>query len=134
MNGIPMRAVCGVACLVTAGLAALAAERSVSTSTGRTRARVYGTVKVEKDAAGALKAVSVVTVNTVTYRAAMDENGKKLGETMDGQRASVLGYVSGTGAIRSITVLSFEEIKKREPTKPPPRRSKPKSRAPKRKR
>jgi len=39
----------------------------------------------------------------------------------------VLGYVSGTESVRSLTVLSFEEIKKRDP-KEPPRQSKPKKR------
>lgn len=127
MNGIRMRMVYSAVCLLTAALAAAAGQPSVSTSTGRSRARVYGTVKVEKDKTDSVKSISVVTANKVTYRVTLDENGRKLGEQMDGQRASVLGYVSGTESVRSLTVLSFEEIKKQEP-KPPPQRSKPKKR------
>jgi hypothetical protein len=66
-------------------------------------------------------------VNRVTYQIALDENGKRFGEAMNGKRAAVIGRVSGEGEVRSLAVERFEEIKKgAEPqetkTSTPPRR------------
>ena len=121
------RAWAGVLGLLLIAPVAWAGEPSVSTSGGRSRARVYGTVRVEKDKDGKITSVAVLTVNQVTYKVALDENGTKLAEQFADKRASVLGYVTGSDRERSLTVLSFGEIKKEEknaPKQPPtPRRS-----------
>lgn len=129
-----------VVCIVYAATCLAAAARAAETeppaprapAPTRSRASVYGAVQVDKDKAGKITAVRLVTVNKVTYKVDLDENGLKLGEQMDGKRASVLGYVSGAGEVRPLSVLSFGEIKKdskeqpKRPRQKAPRRSTPK--------
>jgi len=124
------RTACVAACLATAAGVVQAEPRAVATTEAksantsapapsRSRARVYGAVEVDKNKFGKITAVRVVTVNKITYKVALDESGLKLGEQMDSRRASVLGYVSGTGEVRSLAVQSFGEIKKA--TEKPPK-------------
>ena len=123
-----VRSVCIAACLAAAARAAEteppaapAAKPKATTPASaptRSRARVYGAVDVDRDKDGKITAVRITSVNKITYKVDLDENGRKLGEQMGGRRASVLGYVSGTGEVRSLAVQSFGEIKKASKEQP----------------
>jgi hypothetical protein len=121
------------ACL-TGALAALAAEAPRPPTGPRgSRARIYGQVGIQKDTGGKIAAVTVTTVNQIVYKVALDEQGLKLGEQLAGRRATVLGYMAGTGAVRSLTVIRFAEITKQDnsqaPRRPTPRPSKARKRS-----
>lgn len=89
----------------------------------RSRARIHGEVSVKQGAREEIAACTLTTVNRVAYTVLLDENGLKLAKERAGQRASVLGYVTGQGETRAIQVISFGEVKKPEPKRTPPRRS-----------
>ena len=84
---------------------------------------IYGNVEVEKNQAGKIAAVTVTTVNKITYRVVLDETGRGLGEAMAGKWAKIVGTPQGDGQTRSLTVYRYglpgedpkEEIKKRRP-------------------
>ena len=106
------------ACLASAGEAPKPAKRPPLGSM-----TIYGNVEVEKGQAGKVVAVTVTTSNKITYRVALDEAGRALGEAMAGQRAKVVGTPQGDGKTRSLTVHSYgpvredrkQEIKKKRP-------------------
>ena len=116
-----------IGCLLLASAATPAEKARPPQRSDGSRAKLYGDVKAVKNTTGRITAVTLVSVNKVTYKVTLDENGKKLGEAMSGKKAAVIGRVSGEGAERCLTVESYGEIKKaakqeEKKTKTPPRR------------
>jgi len=114
--------------LLLASAAAPAEEAKPPQRPSGSRVKLYGQVAAVRDRTGKITAVDLVSINEVTYKVVLDENGKKLGEAMSGKRAAVIGRVSGEGKERSLTVESFSDIKKEakqeeKKTRTPPRRT-----------
>ena len=111
-------------CLMAAWLASAGEEAKPAKRPPLGSMTIYGNVDVEKSEAGKITAVTVTTINKITYRVVLDETGRGLGDGMAGKWAKIVGTPQGDGQTRNLTVYSYgpasqdrkEEIKKKRPT------------------
>lgn len=73
---------------------------------------IIGRVVVEKDASGAVKAVTIENKRRGDWKVVLDAKGKELGTTMDEKFVKVEGKVETKDGAKWVTVESFTEIKR----------------------
>ena len=73
-------------------------------------AKIAGMVAITEDADWNITAVKVTADDNTVYQIVLDENGKRLGNEEDGQRAEVLGALAEKEGVKWFTVAGFKEL------------------------